>query len=330
MASGAKPRPAARIASAPDQAPRAVRRVLVVADHDKDGVLDFEEQLLPWLTERGLTVDLEGDVPALVRRRDALAADQAGRDLPDLVIVMGGDGAILGAVRAFAEHPVPTIGINFGRVGFLASVPSGHWRAALEEVLDGRGVIEERMRLEARLVGSASTVRAVALNDMVVARGATQGMLSLGLYVDGDWVTDYRADGLILATASGSTAHSLSAGGPVLFPSMLAIVVTPICPQGLAHRPIVLPPDSRIEVAVEASSGLTTLAVDGQGFFPMRQGERVAIARHSQAYPLLTWSGLDPYRRLRERLGWSGVLSPQPREKKDGERHSDAGLGGVL
>ena len=304
-------------------APTAVRRVLVVADHDKAGVREFEGEFLPWLEQRGLEVALEGDARELARR----GAEGAR---PDLVVVLGGDGAILGAVRAFADAPVPTLGINFGRVGFLASVPSGHWRGALDEVLAGRGIVEPRMRLEARLASSHSPLRAVALNDAVVARGATQGMLILSFFVDESWMTDCRAAGLILATASGSTAHSLSAGGPVLYPTMEGIVVTPICPQGLSYRPIVLHRDSRIEVVVRSTGGLVTLALDGQGYLPVRQGERVVVTRHPVPYPLLTWSGLDPYRRLRERLGWSGLTEPDPDSETEPERHSDAGHGGVL
>ena len=105
-------------------------------------------------------------------------------------------------------------------------------------------------------------------------------------------------------------------------------MVTPICPQGLAYRPIVLHPHSRIEVGVRATGGLVTLALDGQGFFPVRQGERVTVTRHPVPYPLLTWSGLDPYRRLRERLGWGGATEPEPQQGP--EHHSDAGHGGVL
>ncbi len=318
--------PPAELAQRPTRA--AVRRVLVVADHDKDVVRQFEERLRPWLLERVERVDFEGDARELVRAREALTPEQSGRDLPDLLVVLGGDGAILGVVRAFADHPVPTIGINFGRVGFLASVPSGHWREALEPCLSGRAPIEPRMRLEARLEGSGgAAVRAVALNDVVVARGQTQGMLTVGLYVDGDWVTDYRADGLILATPSGSTAHSLSAGGPILFPSMGAIVVTPICPQGLSYRPIVLRDTSRLEVVVQASAGITTLALDGQGYYSMREGDRALVQRHPEPYPLLSWSSLDPYRRLRERLGWSGVLSPAEVPAPPAQ---DQGLGGLL
>ena len=129
---------------------------------------------------------------------------------------------------------------------------------------------------------------------------------------------------------SAGPVRTLAARSIAGFPTMEAIVVTPICPQGLAYRPIVLHPSSRIEVGVRATSGLVTLALDGQGFLPVRQGERVIVTRHPEPYPLLTWSGLDPYRRLRERLGWSGVTEPELASGDDDMRHSDAGHGGVL
>jgi NAD+ kinase len=286
----------------------AVRTVLVACDPDKPDVRTLLDELVPWLRARVGRVELESDVRALVERRSKLSLTESLEGLPDLLIVLGGDGAILGAVRAFASAPVPTLGINFGRVGFLASTPVSHWREALEGVLSGEGVLEPRMRLVARLGDGASRkggLEAIALNEVLVARGTAPGMLTLGLSVGGEWVADYRADGLILATPSGSTAHSLSAGGPILFPSMLGMVVTPICPQGLSYRPIVLHPDSSVEVLVKESSGDTLLVLDGQAFHPMQVGEVVRIERHAQAYPLLAWSKLDAYRRLRDRLGWS-------------------------
>ncbi|MFM7297047.1 MAG: NAD(+)/NADH kinase, partial [Planctomycetota bacterium] len=240
----------------------AVRSVLVACDPDKPDVRTLLDELVPWLRSRVGHVELESDVRALVERRSKLSLAASLEGLPDLLLVLGGDGAILGAVRAFASTPVPTLGINFGRVGFLASTPVSHWREALEGVLSGEGVLEPRMRLVARLGDGASRkggLEAIALNEVLVARGTAPGMLTLGLSVGGEWVADYRADGLILATPSGSTAHSLSAGGPILFPSMLGMVVTPICPQGLSYRPIVLHPDSSVEVLVKESSGDTLL-----------------------------------------------------------------------
>lgn len=308
-------------------APDSVRSVLVAADFKKAGVPEFaQDELMPWLSDRVEEVRLAENV------RSWSAANPPPAGSPDLLVVLGGDGAILGAVRAFAEAPVPTLGINFGRVGFLASTPVEAWREMVAGVLAGEGIVEPRLRLEATVQrrGEDGGVHAVALNDVVVARGAAQGMLTVGLGVDGDWVADYRADGLIVATPSGSTAHSLSAGGPILFPSMLGLVVTPICPQGLSYRPLVLAPRSRLELRVKASTGLTTLAVDGQGFFPLRRGDVVTVARHPVAYPLLAWAALDPYRRLRERLGWSGRIAPEPERADPTDGTTDTGHGGVL
>jgi len=134
----------------------------------------------------------------------------------------------------------------------------------------------------------------------------------MSLRVGDHWVTDYRADALIVATPSGSTAHSLAAGGPILAPSMNGLVVTPVCPQSLSHRPLVLHPDSVLTIEIDRSSGLTTLAVDGQGFFPLRQGDSTRVWRHPVAYPILARPGSNPYRRVRERLGWRGSFEPGP------------------
>ncbi len=284
----------------------AVKRVLIAADMAKDGVRECARELVPWLRERVADVELVEDITTFVAHRTSLTRAQREVNLPDLVVVLGGDGAILGAVRGFSEWPRPTLGINFGRVGFLASTPESDWREALGGVLAGEGIVEPRMRLAAEIVNSSGArTRAIALNEVLVSRRAASGMLTLALSVDGDWVADYRADGLILATPSGSTAHSLSAGGPILFPSMLGLIVTPVCPQGLSYRPIVLHPDSTLELRVKESSGGTQLAIDGQAFHDLADDDTVEVRRHPIGYPLLAWAKLDPYRRLRDRLGWN-------------------------
>lgn len=321
---------AARAAGAA-AAHRRVRRVLVLADGKKEDVHALVRELEPFLAERVDEVRVERDVRAFYKARTARARANAAPFRPDALVVLGGDGAILAAVRAFADEPVPTLGINFGRVGFLASAESGHWRAALEELLAGRSVREHRMRLEAQFVDThGDQVRAVALNDVVLTRGAFQGMLTLSLRVGGDWLTNYRADGLIVATPSGSTAYSLAAGGPLVAPSIEGVVVTPICPQALSHRAIVLGATEVLEVVVEEASGVTTLVVDGQGFFQMQQGDRVLLRRHPVPWPLLARPGVDPYRRWRERLGWRGNVEPDAFPPRDLEEPADQEHGGAL
>jgi NAD+ kinase len=237
-------------------------------------------------------------------------------------------------VRAFAEDPVPTIGINFGRVGFLAPLEAGHWAEGLTSVLEGHAVLEPRMRLEARLHCRARPVPShiVALNELVLSRGALQGMVTVSLEAGARWISDYRADGLIIATPSGSTAHSLAAGGPLLAPSMEGIVVTPICAHALSHRPLVLHPQRRLVVRVTKASGIVTLAADGQGFFPLDQGDEVTIDRHPVAYPLLLPEGSDPWQRLRDRLGWRGSFEPDPDydERREPPGSPPPGQGEVL
>lgn len=279
------------------------QRVLVLVHSGKNAALDLLDELLPFLSERCEDVRVERDVVAFVDRCDNGAGPRADVGLPDLVVVLGGDGAMLSAVRAFRETPVPTLGINFGRVGFLASTPVSRWREVLEGVLAGRGVAEPRMRLSIELPGAAR--ESVALNDVVISREPQDAMLELSLEVGGAWVTNYRADGLILSTPSGSTAYSLSAGGPILTPTLLGVVVTPICSQALANRPLVLHPDSvtRVEVATGAQADVV---VDGRRAGRLDRGDSVVVRRHPEPFPLLTMPDLDPYRRLRERLGWSG------------------------
>lgn len=309
----------------------AVKHVAIFADSAKAGVDSLVEQMAPLLRERVERVDVHPNLRAhcAVLEKGTLSAEE----LPDLLIVLGGDGSILTVVRAFAEHPVPTIGINFGRVGFLASVAVERWKQALEEVFAGRALVEPRMRLAAELeTRNDRVVCSVALNDLVVQRGAVQGMVTLSLS-DGDrWVSDYRADGLIIASPSGSTAYSLAAGGPIMAPSMKGLVVTPISPQSLSHRPMVMHPDSTLYVRVEKASGLTTLAIDGHGFYPMQVGDRLKVRHHDVPYPLLARPRSDPYVRVRERLGWRGSFESEPgiETPRRHPENGDSGIGEVL
>ena len=285
-------------------APAAPERVLVLADGAKAEVASCLPEVLEWLRGRSRLVAVEEDVRAF--------GDRAARPedvRPDLVVVLGGDGTVLSAVRRFADDPVPVVGINFGHVGFLAPVEASHWREGLEDVFAGRAPVEPRMLLEARVhlgAGRGQPTRAIALNDVVLSRGASHSLITLRLFVGEELVCDYRADGLVFATPSGSTAYSLAAGGPILAPNMSGIAVTPIAAHALANRPLVLHPDSRVRVQVLHTVGEATLAVDGRLAEPMGEGDEVHLRRHPLTYPLLAPAGLDPWRRLRERLGWRG------------------------
>lgn len=284
----------------------AVRHVLVVAHADKSPAQELLPELAEWLRARdGIEqVDVEPDVRAFSAAAEARLRDEVEGPRPDLAVVLGGDGTMLGVVRAFRRDPVPTLGINFGRMGFLAACVGSHWERTLEDVLEGRGILDERMRLRVEFEAEGRQVVTTALNEVAIQRGAHQGMLTTRLSVGDVWVTDYRADGVVVATPTGSTAYSLSAGGPILAPDMLGIVVTPLSSQGLSDRPIVLHPETRLTARVCAAGGRTTLVLDGQAYYGLEPDAAVDVQRHPVPYPLLNMPGLDPYRRLRSRLGW--------------------------
>lgn len=285
--------------------------MLILADASKAVVALELPQIAHWLEQRVSEVCVVEDVRGLARTHRQDPELPLPLEAPDLVVVLGGDGTILSAVQAMGRSPRPTIGINFGRVGFLAPVAADEWRQGLEEVLGGHGRMEPRMRLEAHLRNRASgEVRLVALNDLALTRGAVQGMVGVALEVGGQWVTDYRADGLLIATPSGSTAYSLAAGGPILAPSMTGIIVTPVCPHALSHRSLVLHPDSKLLLRVTRATGLVTLANDGQVFHPLEEGDEVHVSRHPLPFPLLARPTTDPWHRLRDRLGWRGSYEP--------------------
>ncbi|MEM9381401.1 MAG: NAD(+)/NADH kinase [Planctomycetota bacterium] len=280
------------------------RNVLVLADGDKAVVVEEIDAVAQFLRERGAVVEVQPNVREL-----AAGAPFTPERAPFLVVVLGGDGSVLTAARLLHDAPVPTIGINFGRVGFLASLEGSAWREGLSAILDGRALVEYRMRVEARVEradGAAPVGPIVAMNDVVISRGGTPSMIAFDLSSAGLYVASYRADGLIFATPSGSTAYSLAAGGPILDPRMRAVVATPISAHALSHRPLVLDADAPLEARLIDASGPATLDVDGRLVAELAMGDRVTLSPASARYPLLTLESLNPWKRLRDRLGWAG------------------------
>lgn len=282
-----------------------IRSVLLLADGRKPPVQEALGEVSSFLESRGVHVEVHPDVRAL---RDGDAEPGGAR--ADLVVVLGGDGSVLTAAHAFQAAPVPTIGINFGRVGFLASLEISAWEAGLVEVLEGRAVVERRMRLEARVrrAGEATSEVLCAMNDVVISRGEAPKMAAIRLSSAGREVSSYRADGLIFATPSGSTAYSLAAGGPILDPALRAVVVTPISAHSLAMRPLVLDPEAALEAAVIDSPSPVSLDVDGRRVGSLSAGDAVLLGAARDPYPLLTVPSFGPWQRLRDRLGWAGRL----------------------
>jgi NAD+ kinase len=281
----------------------AIRTVGVAIKPDEPRALAAVRQLAKWFGERGVRVLLEPEAAAASGEIGVPRAELV-REV-DLLVVLGGDGTLLAVARSLDERPVPILGINLGTLGFLAAVSLDEMEDALVRALAGDITIEPRLRLEVRLVRRAAAPRRwLALNDAVVTRGASARIIDLEVRADGQPVTTYHADGLIVATPTGSTAYSLSAGGPILVPGVSSIVLTPICPHALTQRPLVLPETERIEIAFDARGGEVLLSVDGQEGAPLAAGDRVTIERSAHPTLLVVPPRRSRFEVLRTKLRW--------------------------
>ena len=223
-----------------------------------------------------------------------------------LIVVLGGDGTLLSAARAIAGTEIPILAVNLGRLGFLTAITVEELYPELERALEGDLRIERRRMIDCELVRGEQSIGAYsALNDVVINKGMIARMIDLDTYVDGHLVTGYKADGLIISTPTGSTAYSLSAGGPIIFPSVSAFCITPICPHMLTNRPVIVSDTSVIEIFNHGDAG-TFLTVDGQVGEPMAEGDRVICRSSSKIISLIRPPKLLFFDVLREKLKWGG------------------------
>jgi NAD+ kinase len=282
-----------------------VKRVGLVAKPDAVEAQRVVLTLLDWLGARGLTVVLEKETAGLAPVASVASASKS--DLPgqvDALIVLGGDGTLLSMARAVGDLGVPLLGINLGGLGFLTATTLDELLPAMEALLAGAMAVEERMMLAARLVRGGQPVgEYVALNDVVITKSAMSRIIDLAVSVDGRHATGYRADGLIISTPTGSTAYNLSAGGPILFPTMDAVVLTPIAPHTLSNRPIVLPGAQRIDVTLRGDQEVM-LTMDGQVGVSLRERDTVEVGKARARIRLMRFDQKDFFSVLRTKLKW--------------------------
>jgi len=261
-------------------------------------------ELAGWLRQRGIEVRFDEHAARLRDEAPSPVSEWIAK--VDLVVVLGGDGTLLAAARAIGDRDVPLLGVNLGTLGFLAETSSAEVTDALENALAGRFAIASRMRLEVTVAGEGRTdAHYLALNDAVIGKSALSRMIDLETTADGAAVTTYHADGLIVATPTGSSAYSLSAGGPLLLPEFEAIVLTPICPHTLTQRPLVLPATCVIEIRVrDARSGEVHLTVDGQVGQVIAQGDRIRVCRARHPARFLVPPGRNRFAVMRAKLRW--------------------------
>ena len=246
---------------------------------------------------------------ALLSRRDVkLLGDPLTSSVrPDLTIVVGGDGTLLGSARVMAEWGVPLVGINLGRLGFLTDIAAKDLEQAINSILDGDYTAEERMLLNGSVTrGDKALLTAVAMNDVVVSRGAMGSMIEFGVTVDGEFIYSLRADGLIVATPTGSTAYALSAGGPILHPALSAIALVPISPHTLSNRPVAVRSSSRIEITLIRGADARA-NFDVQAYAKLELGDVVAVTASPKPAVLLHPPGYRYFSMLREKLHWHEI-----------------------
>lgn len=292
------------------------KTIAVAVRHNTAGIEGPVRALMDFLQQDGYRVVFESDtaehlaLPGI----EAMSAEDIGATA-HAVVVMGGDGTMLGMARQMAPYNVPLIGVNLGRLGFMTDIPLERMIPALADILGGKARAEKRTMLEGCVRRDGEVIHCgVAVNDVVVARGAGAGMVELKVTVDGKFMYNQRSDGLIISTPTGSTAYALSAGGPLLHPSLEGIVLVPIAPHALSNRPIVVPGSSCIEVEIVAGRD-TSVNFDMQTFASLMHGDQIVISRSPHHMTFLHPESWTYYDTLREKLHWNEYPAGEPRQK---------------
>lgn len=280
-----------------------MKRIGMVVKADRNAA-DKADELERWLHENGVEV-LRRESPA-----EGTAPPEADLQAPsDLfcVLVLGGDGTFLSAVRWIGDHPIPVLGVKFGEVGFLAEVTEDRLLPLIASILQGKYTTQPRMRLRVTVLRNGrERARETMLNDVVINKGALARLASIETSIDDHYLTIYRADGLIIATPTGSTAYSLAAGGPVVHPAVPAIVMTPICPFTLTNRPLIIPDSSTIAIRLEKRASDIMLTCDGQQGLEITAEDTITIRKSAHPVHMISEPTQNYYDVLKAKLHWSG------------------------
>jgi NAD+ kinase len=282
-----------------------IRTVGIVSRPRRADIAEVVPPLLAWLTERGMIVLCDSETSGCLSPAVPGVTREDMPSVADLIIVLGGDGTLLAAARMMAKRHVPILPVNLGGLGFLTSVTLEDLYPVLELALEGKARYSERVLLESKVYRHGEVLRSAhALNDAVLNKSALARIIDLELRVDGEFVCNYKADGLIISTPTGSTAYSLAAGGPIVYPIVSAFVITPICPHTLTNRPLVIPDTSHIEVEFSAEDSPTYLTLDGQVGIELAAGDRISIRAAAERLHLVRPQKKSYFSVLRDKLKW--------------------------
>ena len=281
-----------------------MRKIGIIPKRQDARVRDVMSNVIPWLQSRGVDVYLDPDsaVQCTTDTRVVAAEKMAGQ--VDVILVLGGDGTFLHAARLVGTAGIPILGVNLGSLGFLTEVKLGEMYSALEGLLSGQYQSEERVLLNVEVIRKGKNeAQYLALNDAVINKGALARIIDLEVSVNSQPVLSTRADGLIISTPTGSTAYSLAAGGPILYPTLEAFIIAPICPHTLTNRPVVIPDRDEVEVCLQRGTDVM-LTVDGQVGMPLHPHDCVKVYRAQSTLKLVLPFGSTFFKLLREKLRW--------------------------
>ena len=279
-----------------------IHTVGLVAKYHEPKAAQMVRWLIPWLKKRGMKVCVETG-PLRRGARSCTKKEMAAE--ADLIISLGGDGTLLNIAPLVIRPEVPILGVNLGGLGFITEVAVGELESVLRKTLDGDYEVEKRMTLEVRVISKKGRTRKFRiLNDAVIAKGARSRIIDLETYVGEDYLCTYRADGLIISTPTGSTAYSLAAAGPILEPTLGAVVLAPICPHTLTNRPIVVPSNAAIRVTLRSFGDTVFFSPDGQKGVRLNNGDKLEARDYGMPVSLIKLPSRSYYEILREKLKW--------------------------
>jgi NAD+ kinase len=277
--------------------------ILAKIKHDRQ-VRKTVSDLVRWLSEKRIETVLEEEIGSQLDHPHRLPKPELV-GAAEMLVVLGGDGTLLSVARLIKGRNVPILGVNLGSMGFLTEVTIEEMFPVLEQVLEGNCRIDRRMMLQAQILRQGSCITEESLlNDVVINKSALARILTLEVAVDGTYLTTFQADGLILSTPTGSTAYSLAAGGPIIYPTLASILLTPICPHTLTNRPIILPVGSSVEVILRSEERDAYVTLDGQMGFPFLKDDVARIQQSDYIVPLVKSPFKDYFQVLRAKLKW--------------------------
>ncbi|MDD5455050.1 MAG: NAD(+)/NADH kinase [Candidatus Ratteibacteria bacterium] len=280
-----------------------MKNIAIIANLAKEKVPTVIRKLIRDLEKRDVNIFLLEDAAKFLQRKDLRANGEKIRKNAQLLISLGGDGTLLKASRIVRGENIPILGVNMGSLGFLTEISYKNLSKALSMLFSKKYCIEKRNMLSIGVQDDKK--RLFALNDVVLSRGASARIVELKTYVDGNYLTTFASDGLIVSSSTGSTAHSLSSGGPIVYPSMDCILIVPICPHTLSNRPLVVPSNSKIKVKM-LTEGTVDYTIDGQICGKLNKGDEIEVRLAPFAVSLIRLKKKNFYELLRKKLKWSG------------------------